>query len=145
MDKTKRGAPIPNPKNKKFKRLMKKLAVVVFKNKAAIKAGLHGITIAPKKNPNRKAFFKGFLDVGVLNLGKNFPKSKLKIKNKLITANKVNAIGDITPITFVNETCKIKENTNPNSNINNIKPETTINPNKTTFFLDSFPVNLFDK
>ena len=47
-----KGKPIPNPKNKKFRIFEIKLELsTVFVKRAAMNSGLHGTTIAPKKNP----------------------------------------------------------------------------------------------
>ncbi len=64
-ERTNNGKPIPNPKNKKFDILAKKFVTKSARVKnAAINAGLQGMTIAPKKNPNINALSNGFLAVG---------------------------------------------------------------------------------
>ena len=110
-----------------------------------MKAGLQGITIAPKKKPKRKAFNSGLFEVGTFILGKNLLKSILKINNNPMMASIKNAIGDITPITLVNETCKMVVNIKPNKNINKITPEKISKPNPNICFLVAFTDILLDK
>jgi len=62
---TNKGKPMPMPKNRRRSTFSRKLkADMVLVKKAAINRGLHGTTIAPKKNPNMKALTQGFLAVG---------------------------------------------------------------------------------
>lgn len=84
--------------------LEKKLSMInALAKKAAMKAGLQGITIAPKKKPYRKAFSFGFLLVGVFGFGINLEMSKSN-KSKMLTIPRIeNAIGEIIPIIFVKE------------------------------------------
>jgi hypothetical protein len=83
---------------------MKSIVVTPIVNKAAINAGLQGITIAPKKNPKTKALRKGLLRIGALTFfGIILLKSKSRIRKMLMIDRIPNAIGEITPITFVNE------------------------------------------
>jgi len=60
-EKIKSGAPIPIPKATKLRMLFIKPVVdtVARVKSAMMKAGLHGITIAPKKKPNKNALFRG--------------------------------------------------------------------------------------
>ena len=63
--KTRRGKPMPRPKNRKRSIFSRKLrADMVLVKRAAIKSGLQGTTIAPKKKPNRKALAQGFRVIG---------------------------------------------------------------------------------
>lgn len=65
---------MPIPNKIKFVRLLIKLVVEVLKaNRTTREAGLHGKTIAPKKNPNMNALKKGLFFIGVLNLGNISP------------------------------------------------------------------------
>lgn len=130
----------------KFSMLIAKFdPAIVFVKSAAMNNGLHGMTIAPKKNPNRSALKKGFLTAGVWNFGRNLPMSILKISSILIIASIVNAIGDTIPITLFRESCKNVVNINPSKNINKITPKVMIIPNKAKDFFDSSPVSLLDK
>jgi hypothetical protein len=53
---TSKGAPMPSPNMIKLRRLKKKSgSVKLLINRAAIKSGLQGITMAPKKKPKIKA------------------------------------------------------------------------------------------
>ena len=65
IENNKRGVPIPIPKNKKLNIFVKKFVTKRdLAKRAAIKAGLQGTTIAPKKNPNINALSKGFFKIG---------------------------------------------------------------------------------
>jgi len=127
----------------------RKLAILVTKlsnnkalaKKAAIKAGLQGITMAPKKKPKPNALFKGFLLIGAFILGKNLEKSTLNIRNKLIIPNIAKAIGETIAITLVKDCCNKVVKIRPKSNMKIMTPKTTIAPNKAYDFLLSFPEN----
>ena len=126
-----KGNPKPIPKAKKLIMLdVKLLNNNALAKKAAINAGLHGITIAPKKNPKIKALSSGFFAVFTFAFGKNLEKSRLNIKNKLIIPSIANAIGETMPMTFVNDSCKRVVNIKPRRVINITTPKTTIKPNK---------------
>ena len=104
MENIKSGMAIPNPKKMNVSKFMNALVVEVLRANHIIRdAGLHGRTIAPKNSPKISADKKGFLVKGELIFGKNFPKSKSKIKNKLISPSIAKAIGEIIPIAFVKE------------------------------------------
>jgi len=124
------GKDRPIPNERKLIILAKALVIKAdFANKAAINAGLHGTTIAPKKNPYTKALASGFFIKGICAFGINLPMSMSKIRNKLIIAKILNAIGETIPITVVNDICKKVVNTRPSRSINKITPEATNNPN----------------
>lgn len=126
---TSNGAPNPRPKNKNPNMLVAKLSNSKARAKnTATKAGLHGITIAPKKKPNKRALHKGFFFTGELNRGKNLPKLILKIKTKLTKPNIAKAIGETSPMTLVNEACNNVVNINPKPNIKVKTPATTRTP-----------------
>ena len=58
---TNKGKPTPTPKNRNRKIFCTKSTVdTALANKMAINPGLHGTTIAPKKNPYRNALIQGF-------------------------------------------------------------------------------------
>jgi hypothetical protein len=138
--------PIPN--DKKFSMFPKKLAVVVvrvFVKKAAISPGLHGKTIAPKKNPNRKALSKGFFVLGVFSCGMYLLKSKLNIKKILIIASIMKAIGETIFITLVSETFSIVVNTKPSSIMNRITPRVTVSPIIIGVFLSALAESLLER
>ena len=126
--------------------LEKKLSTskLLAKN-AAINAGLQGITMAPKKNPNKNAFVIGFLAPGVFILGINLLKSKLKIKNMLMIPKIPNAMGEIIEITFVRDSWRIVVNIRPRAIIKARTPATTNRPNKIIAFLFSSPDSLFER
>ncbi len=63
--KTNKGNPIPMPKNRNRSMFSRKAVETVLVKRAAIKRGLQGTTIAPKKKPKRKALAQGFLETGV--------------------------------------------------------------------------------
>lgn len=92
-------------------------------------AGLHGITIAPKKSPNKKDVFVGFVPVLILYFGRMFEKSILNTRRMLMSASIANAIGETTAITFVRDSFKINENINPRINIDVMTPNVIIQPN----------------
>ena len=139
-----KGKPRPKPKKIKFKTLLRKLSKSRARaKKAPINPGLQGITIAPKKKPYSRAFRTGFFVFIVLALGRNFPMSISKIKKMLIIPNMVKAIGEIIPITFVNEYCKTVVKTKPIRNINKITPNVIKNPNNAYCFLVAFLENWF--
>jgi hypothetical protein len=104
-EKIRSGNPIPKPNEMKVTRFSKKPIVdnVVVKS-AAINNGLHGITIAPKKNPKRRALNLGSFEIGVLILGSISPMFMFRINIMLITRSKLKAMGEITPITLVSDT-----------------------------------------
>lgn len=147
MLKTSNGKLSPNPKARKLKILEKKLSNrKALAKKAVINAGLHGITIAPKKKPNMNALFIGLLfSVLIFDLGINLEKSKSNIKAKLISPKIKKAIGEIIPITLVRDFCRSVVKINPNKIIKIIIPVKIVNPNNKKVFLLSFPENLFDK
>ena len=123
------GKDMPIPNAIKFSILTKNsITANALAKRAAINDGLHGITIAPKKNPNTNIPNREFLTFGVLTFGKYLPTSIFNINNMLIINNIKNAIGDIIPIIFVKDTCKNVVNINPNKNINVIMPRVIINP-----------------
>jgi len=127
---TKRGNANPIPNERKLRIFATALVINAdFANKAAINAGLHGTTIAPRKKPYTKALASGFLVSGTFTFGANLPISISNIKIKLIIARTPNAIGDTTPITVVNDICKKVVNTRPRRSINKMTPEATNNPN----------------
>ncbi|MCK5660025.1 MAG: hypothetical protein KAH86_01600 [Methanosarcinales archaeon] len=138
-----RGDAIPAPKNTKRKILPTKSMVevdIVLVKRTAIKSGLQGNTIAPKKKPKRNALIIGFLTTGALVFGRNFPKSILNISNKLIIINMPKAMGEIISITAVRETFNIVVKISPNNSMNEITPNDTSNPNSAIVFLScSFP------
>ena len=134
-----KGRDIPTPKNTKLNKFVTKSAVdVLMANRTMSDAGLHGRTIAPKKKPKTNELRKGFLVIGAFTLGKNLPKSKSKIKNKLTKAKIPKAIGEIIPIALVNEAWRNFVKINPNKNIEDITPKATIKPKKIIVFFDSF-------
>jgi hypothetical protein len=95
----------------------------VLVNRTAIKAGLQGTTMAPKKKPKEKALIQGFFcPVDIFTFGMYLPKSTLNIIRRLIIRRMPKAIGDITPITFVKETCRTVVNIIPRKNMNKITP-----------------------
>ncbi len=64
--KTSKGKPMPIPKNTNCSTFITKLVVdMVLVKRAAMKRGLHGTTMAPKKKPKVKALSQGFLVTGV--------------------------------------------------------------------------------
>ena len=143
IEKANRGRAMPTPKNVKLSRLDVKSRVdVLIANKTIKDAGLHGKTIAPKKNPNTKELAKGFFVRGALIFfGISLLKSKLKIKNKLTTANIPKAIGEIIPIALVKDVWRNFVKISPTKNIETTTPKVTINPNKINVFFDSLPEN----
>ena len=69
---TSNGKPTPTPKNRNRKIFCAKSTVdTALVNKIAINPGLHGTTIAPKKNPYRNALIHGFLTRGARPFGRN--------------------------------------------------------------------------
>lgn len=125
------GAAMPMPKNKKLRVFkIKSIIASVLANNAAMNAGLHGTTIAPKKKPYKNAVNKGLFVAGAAICGKYLPKSISNINNKLITANIPNAIGETMPITVVKDFCSIVVNISPSRNMNNITPAVTISPRR---------------
>ena len=126
------GNPSPNPKPRKLVIPDKNCVVVAALAKnAAIKAGLQGKTIAPKKNPNEKALTKGFLEsFGVLAFGMNLPKSTSNIKSKLITNKIPKAIGETIFITLVSDAWNKVVKTMPIKSMNAMTPSVAINPNR---------------
>jgi len=129
--KTSRGKPMPMPKKRKRSIFSKKpIADMVLVKRAAIKRGLQGTTMAPKKKPNMKALIQGLRAVGVCALGKNFPTSTLNINSKLITSSTPKAIGDTMPMIFVSDAFSILVKISPSMNMNRIAPEVIIRPKK---------------
>ena len=141
------GVPSPIPKARKLDILEIKFSNKrALAKKAAIKAGLHGITIAPKKKPKIKAFFIGFLlPVWTFVFGTNLEKSVSNIKAKLIIPKIAKAIGETIPIILVSDFCNIVVKISPNRIIKTIIPIRIVKPNKKKVFLLSVPENLFDK
>jgi len=140
------GRAIPIPKNMKLNKFVTKPIVeVLIANKTTNEAGLHGRTMAPKKNPKPNELKKGFLDVGDRICGKNLEKSKLNIKNKLTNAKIPKAMGEMIPITLVKETCKNFVKIKPTKNIELITPRETITPKSIIVLFDSFLETWFDK
>ncbi len=130
-EKARRGNPIPIPNPKKFSMLDAKLSMIKARAKnAPMNAGLHGRTIAPKKNPYVRALIVGCLLVGVLSLGINFPKSTLKINRRLKNPKIPNAIGEIIPTTFVKDFCRNVVKINPKRSMKIITPKVMSKPNK---------------
>jgi hypothetical protein len=125
-----RGNPIPKPNDRKLRMFSRKSRVVnVLVNRTAIKAGLQGTTMAPKKKPKEKALIQGFFcPVDILAFGRYLPKSTLNIISRLIINSMPKAIGDITPITFVKETCRTVVNIIPSKNMNKITPAVMTTP-----------------
>ncbi len=105
IEKRSRGALIPMEKKKNVKIFSKKpIRVIALANRAAIKRGLHGTIIAPKKKPKKNARSKGFFTLGAFKRGRYEPTSTLKIRRRLINKSKINAIGEITLIILVRDT-----------------------------------------
>ena len=137
---------MPIPKNMKLNKFaIKPIVEVLIANKTINEAGLHGRTMAPKKNPNPNELKKGFLAVGDFIWGKSREKSKLNIKNKLTIAKIPKAIGETIPITLVKDTCKNFVKINPTKNIELITPKATIIPKRIIVLFDSFLETWFDK
>jgi len=131
------GIVIPIPKNINDNIFwINDVIVTDLANKAAISNGLHGITIAPKKNPYKNALIYGFFDSGVTIWG-NFKKLIfiLNINFIDIIANIINAIGEIIPIILFKDNSNMLVNNNPIININVITPRDIIIPNFKTWFL----------
>jgi len=107
------------------------VVVVARAKKAAMSPGLHGKTIAPKKNPKLNALTNGFLEIfGVRAAGINLVKSTLKMRSKLIMKSIPNAIGETIVTTVVSDVWSIVVKTRPISSINVTTPATAIRPNK---------------
>ncbi|MDA0524296.1 hypothetical protein J2750_002228 [Methanococcoides alaskense] len=140
-EKTSNGKLNPIPKAMKFRKFSRKPVLVRdLANRAAMNAGLHGTTMAPKKNPYKKAVMIGLLLFEMLVLGKNLPISKSSINNILMMNSMPNAIGEIIPMTFVSETCNIVVNNIPRSAIKRITPALIISPKMIgSFSFFSFP------
>jgi len=63
-EKANNGKPRPNPNARKLVIFARNSVVVVARaKKAAMNPGLHGKTIAPKKNPKVNALTNGFLEI----------------------------------------------------------------------------------
>jgi hypothetical protein len=102
--------------------------------------GLHGITIAPKKNPYKNALIHGFFTMGARPFGKNFHISiflsetsdmiPVMISTRLITNKMPKAMGEIISTMPVKDTSKIVVNMRPIKNINRITPDVTTSPSK---------------
>ena len=146
-EKIRSGKAIPTPKNKKRRRFPRKSIVdTVLVKRTAMNRGLQGITIAPKKKPNKNALNIGFLTTGARVFGMNLPISISNISNKLIITSMLKAIGEIISITLVREAFKIVVKTSPNNVMNRTTPKVTTNPNNAiVFLLCSFPDNWFDR
>lgn len=144
-EKARSGAPIPRPKERNWIMFNKKSAVLaVVANNAAIKRGLHGMIIAPKKKPKANAFRKGFLNVGVFVFGINFPMSTLNISNTLMSNRNPKANGEMIPITFVKETSSIVVKISPKTNIKRSTPTTIKEPSIASVFFCIATSLLFD-
>ncbi len=141
------GAPSPNPNAIKLNMLeIKSPNKKALAKNAAIKAGLHGITIAPKKKPKTNALFNGFLlPVWMFALGINLEKLRSNIKARLIKPRMANATGEIMLMTLVRDFCRRVVNTNPSKTIKIIIPVKIVKPKRKKVLLLSFPENLFDK
>jgi len=63
-------------------------------------------------------------------LGKNFAKSTSRISNRLMMERMMKAMGDTTPITVVNDSCKNVVTIRPRILIERITPKLTISPKK---------------
>lgn len=146
-EKMRSGNAIPTPKNKKRRRFPKKSIVdTVLVKRTAMNKGLQGITIAPKKKPNKNALIIGFLTTGARVFGRNLPMSISNISNKLTIISMPNAIGEIISITLVREIFKIVVKISPNNVMNRTTPKLTISPNNAIVFLPySVPDNWFDR
>ena len=129
-EKTSKGVPMPIPKARKLRILPKKLEteIVAWVSSTKIKAGLHGITNAPKKKPNKKALARGFFLRGTFARGKNPVKSTLKIISRLIRSRIPNAIGDIVWMTAVNDFFRSSVNVSPTNSIKTSTPLVTTKP-----------------
>ncbi len=142
---TSKGKATPTPKSKKRETFCIKSTVdTALANRMAINPGLHGTTIAPKKNPYIKALSHGFFVRGARPLGRNLQISTsiletndripVTISTRLITSRMPKAIGEIICTTLVNDISRIVVNTSPSSSIKKIKPELIITPNKKIVF-----------
>jgi hypothetical protein len=128
---TKRGKPMPIPKNRKRSIFSKNPAVdIVLEKRAAINKGLQGTTMAPKKKPKKKALNQGFLVMGACALGSSLPTSTLNTSSKLMTSRIPKAIGDTMLITLVNDTWSTVVKINPRMTINRMTPVVMIMPKK---------------
>ncbi len=136
----------PIPKKRKLRTFeAKPIIVSALVNKAAMKSGLQGITIAPKKNPKRNALRKGFLEVGALICGNNVTTSIFRIKSMLKAPRRINAIGEIIPITFVRDDSRKVVKIKPIRDMKEITPALITSPRKRGNFLSfglsvNFPV-----
>lgn len=128
-----KGAPTPRLKDKKFNTFAENLGPdIVSVKRVMVNEGSLGITIIPKKNPNKRALNKGIL---VVVIDVNLFKLRLNI-NKKATKNKIiKAMGEATPVAIFKETFRIVVKTNPTSSINRIIPKLTIRPDKMSVFL----------
>jgi hypothetical protein len=147
------GKPMPMPKDtKRAIFTAKSIPVAVVVKRTAINAGLHGITIAPKKNPYVKAFAQGFLAIGARPgrtgriLSMSTSKSKINdkrlvtIRKRLIISSMPKAIGEAILITLVRDTSRMVVNTKPSKNIKIITPAVITSPNRKMVSLPaSFP------
>lgn len=97
------GNPMPSPNSVKLARLL-----TGFSNRndlaknIEMKAGLHGIMIAPKKNPKLNPLGKGFSNSGAEKLNLDW-KSTSSIMAMLRTARIPKATGETVPITAVRD------------------------------------------
>ncbi len=113
---------------------------IVLVNSTAINGGLHGTTIAPKKNPKTKALSKGLVPRGASVLGRYLPTSISTINSMLIIINIPKAMGDTISITLVKATCRMVVKINPSSSMKTTIPAVMISPNIAMVFLfASFP------
>jgi hypothetical protein len=133
------GIPIPIPNTTKLRKFVKKLTVeVLTANKMTSDAGLHGSTIAPKKNPNINDVRNGFFVTGACIFGNNEPMSKLKINKMLTTPNIPNATGLTIPIALVSDSCSSRVNIKPKTVMEIMTPVRVTAPSKIMSFLELF-------
>ncbi len=143
---------MPMPKNKKRAIFTaKSMPVAVVVKRTAINAGLHGTTIAPKKNPYMKALAQGFLTMGARPFGRNLPRSMSTLKTndkrlvtisrRLMMSNMPKAIGEAICMMLVKDTSRMVVNIRPIKNIKMIMPAVIISPNKK---MVSRPVSLLE-
>lgn len=134
------GKPIPAPKAMKLVIPLKNpdVETVALVNRAMMNAGLHGITIAPKKKPKEKALAKGFFRKGTFAFGITLLKSKLKIKKTLTTRRIANAIGETIRMTPVNDWRRNKVKMTPKRSMKRTTPAVTTTPTKARVLRLSF-------
>ena len=142
---TNNGKPTPTPKNRNRKIFCTKSTVdTALANKIAINPGLHGTTIAPKKNPYRNALTHGFRAMGARPFGRNFQISvstpvtndrmPVTISIRLMTSRVPKAIGETIWTMLVKETSKRVVKTSPITNINSMTPVVIISPKRNIVF-----------